>query len=113
MFETLNNAADKGAESGKKYIESSYKHAKLKIFQQLTVSVGMVAKIVLIGGLISTGLIFLAVAAAIAIGHHLDNVMLGYLIVGGLFFVLALIIFALKKSIEKVIIVKISKKFFD
>lgn len=98
---------------GEKYLKTSYEYYKLKIFEQLTISIGMVMKIILIGGFTLIGVSFLAVALALSIGEALNNATLGFVSVGILFFILSAILFQLRKHLNNFIIKKLSKKFFN
>lgn len=113
IFESINNTSDKAVDIGEKYIKDTQEYYKLKIFQQLTISISLVAKALIIGGLLFIGLIFLAVAAALAIGRLIDDVALGYVIVAGLFLVMAMIIYFARGVINKKIIETLSLKFFN
>ncbi len=112
VFESINNTSEKVSDIGEKYVTKSYEYFKLKVFQQLSFTISMMAKAIVIGAVLFIGLIFMAVAGAIAIGNALDNVSLGYLIVGGLFMVIALLIFLLRNLIDSTIINKFHSKFF-
>ncbi|MEZ4803409.1 MAG: phage holin family protein [Gelidibacter sp.] len=113
IFESINNTSDKAVDIGEKYINDTQEYYRLKIFQQLTVSISLVAKVLVIGGLLFIGLIFLAVAAALAIGDWLDNVALGYVIVSGAFLVICAIVYYSRSFINHKVITKLSPKFFD
>lgn len=113
IFESINNTSDKAVDIGEKYIKDTQEYYKLKIFQQLTISVSLVAKALIIGGLLFIGLIFLAVAAALAIGRMIDDVALGYVIVAGVLMIMALIIYFTRDFINKTVIKTLSLKFFN
>lgn len=113
MFEGIHNATAEGKEAAKKYAESSYKYFRLKIFQQLTVSIGLIVKLIIIGSLLSLGIIFCAIAGALILGDELGNMAHGYLAMAGIFFVISLIIYLFRKSIDRKILKEISKKFFN
>ncbi len=113
IFESINNTTDSAAEIGEKYLNDTKEYFRLKIFQQLTISVGMIAKALIIGGLLFIGLIFLSVAAALAIGQWIDSVALGYLIVAAIFLIVGAIIYFQRSIISRKIIVKMSPKFFN
>ncbi len=113
IFESINNTSDKAVGVGEKYLQDTQDYFKLKIFQQLTVSVSMVTKVLVIGGLLFIGLIFISVAAALAIGDWLDNTALGYLIVAGFFLITGALLYTNRNLIDKEIIKKMSPKFFN
>lgn len=113
IFESINNTSDKAAEVGEKYLRDSHDYYKLKIFQQLTVSVSMIAKALLIGGLLFIGLIFISIAAALALGDLIGNIAVGYLIVAGFFLIAGAVLYSNRRFINHEIIKKMSPKFFN
>ena len=113
IFESINESTTDAVKSGEDYIKYTEEYVKLKIFQQLSFTFSMLIKIALVGGFIFLGLIFLAISGAIALGNLLNNVSLGVLIVGAILLCFASIIFALRKQIDKMLIKKFSKTFFD
>lgn len=113
IFESINNTSDKAVDVGEKYIKDTREYYRLKIFQQLTVTVSLVAKVMIIGGLLFIGLIFLSVAAALAIGKELENAALGYVIVAGFFLLLGFVLYLTRNFINSKIISKLSPKFFN
>lgn len=113
LFESLINNSEEGMDLGKKYAITSYKYSKLKLFQILTYSISTIIKILFIGSLILSSIIFLAVAGAIAVGDYFKNPSLGYLIVGGSLFLLSLFFLFLRNRIDKKVISKIANLFFE
>lgn len=112
IFESINNTSNKASDIGERYIDKSFEYYKLRIFQQLTYIISMAGKALIIGAVLFIGLIFMAFAAAIAIGNALGHVSLGYLIVGGLFTLVAFIIYKVRHLIDGKIISKIQIKFY-
>ncbi|SFN74097.1 hypothetical protein SAMN04487989_103135 [Bizionia echini] len=112
VFESIGDKTDRATDIGEKYIKVSHQYFRLKLFQQLTFSVSMVAKLVVIGAFIILGIIFGAVAVAISIGNFYNSLPIGYLSVAMLFFLLGLILYFTRKSINTFIIKKMSLKFF-
>ncbi|WGD35045.1 hypothetical protein [Olleya sp. YS] len=113
VFESLNDTSSQAVDKGEAFLKKSHEYYKLKIFQQLTSSLSLMLKALLIGGLMLIGLVFLAISSAIAIGNNLDSFALGFVIVGALFFIISLIIYLLRKQINNTVIRTISKSFFD
>ncbi len=112
VFESINNTSNKATDIGERYFDKTREYVKLKIFQQVSYTVSMVGKALIIGAVLFIGLIFLAVALAIYLGHLLGYVALGYLIVGILFLIVALIIYKVRYLIDAQIIEKIQMKIF-
>ena len=113
MFNSIGETTDKATDIGEAYFTASRQYLKLKIFQQLTLSVSMVTKLVVIGAFLFLGLIFCAIAAALAIGEVLENVFFGYLIVGLFFMLIGFSLYIGRSAINKSVLQKIGKKFFS
>ena len=113
IFESIDKSTTKGVKSGEDYIKCTEAYYKLKVFQQLSLSFSLLIKLALIGVFIFLGLIFLAIAAAIALGNSIGSISLGILIVGLTLILFGFIPYALRKRIDKTILIKFSKSFFD
>ncbi|HLV39585.1 hypothetical protein [Xanthomarina sp.] len=113
VFNSIGETTDKATDIGETYFKASHQYLKLKIFQQLTLSVSMVTKLVVIGAFLFLGLIFCAVATAMAIGEALENLLLGYLIIGAFFLFTAILIYWSRAAINKIVLQKIGDKFFS
>lgn len=112
VFESINNTSEKASEIGERYVTKSYEYYKLKVFQQLSYTISTLGKALIIGAILFIGFIFMAVSGAIAIGEALNNVALGYLIMGGLFMLIALIFYLLRYLLDATIINKFYSKFY-
>lgn len=112
IFESINDTADRASEFGEKYVDKSYQYYKLKVFQQLAYVVSMFGKVLLMGAVLFIGSLFLAIAAAIAIGEYLGDIALGYLVVGGLFVVTAIIIYLCRGLIDSKVIKMVQALFY-
>lgn len=113
VLDSLNDTSKIAISAGEVYVKKSKEYAKLKVFQQLTITVSLVGKMLIIGAILFISVFFLAAAAAIAIGYLFDNMALGCLIIGGLFMILALIVYLFRSYINKKVISSMSLKFFD
>lgn len=112
-LDKLMNTSDEGAEIGKKYLTASYEYSKLKVFYLVTQSVSTISKLFILGSLLSIGVLFLAIAGAIVLGDYFENSAYGYLAIGVILFVVALIVYAFRNSFDKKIIKKMSHQFYD
>lgn len=113
IIDSINETREKISDSGETYIKKSQEYYKLKIFQQITLSISVVAKVLVIGGLLFSALFFLAFAAAVALGEYVNNIALGYLIIGSIFLILLLIVYLKREIINQKVIEALSKKFFE
>lgn len=113
LFESINESTKKAAQSGENYLKNSEEYFKLKIFQQLSLSYSLLIKLSIIGGLIFLGVVFLAVAGTISLGEWLGSIVFGVILVGVILLLLAMIAYLFRKKIDKIIIKKMSKSYFD
>lgn len=113
IFKTLDESSSSIKDIAEKYVQASQKYLKLKIFQQLTLSLSLIIKFFAIGSFIFMAFLFIAIAAAIALGNAFGSITIGCLIVGLFFITFALVVYLCRKSIERKIIKTISNKFFE
>jgi hypothetical protein len=74
----------------------------------------MIVKFLLIAICLSMVVLFGSIAAAFAIAAYLDNIVLGFLSVGGFYLILSLLLFLVKdKIVEGPILEKFSTIFFN
>ena len=96
------------------YIESSLAYYKLWGFKVAMKSTTLALKFFLIAICLMIGLLFISVAGALAIGKLLDSYTLGFLIVAGIYLILAFLLFLIKdKIVEGPILEKFSEIFFN
>ena len=101
-------------ENAKAYIESSVAYYKLWGFKVAMKSTTLMLKFFLIAFCLMIVLLFISVAGAMAIGNLLHSYPFGFLIVAGVYLVLALLLFLIKdKIVEGPILEKFSEIFFN
>ncbi|WP_405384751.1 phage holin family protein [Maribacter sp. LLG6340-A2] len=113
IIESLNDTSNKAIDVGEIYYKKTQEYYRLKVFQQLSTTTGMLLKIVVIGGLGFLALIFLSVAGVIALGNILDSMVASCLIATAIFIVLLVIAYLLRKKIDNLLVKKLSVKFFN
>jgi len=113
LIDSISATNSKATDVSERYIKTSYKYFKLKAFQQISISVGMVFKAIIIGGLALISIFLSAIALALYIGNAISNYPNGFLIVGIIFLTLSVIVYLLRGMIDKKIIKRLSKKFFN
>ena len=113
IFESLNDTSNKAIDVGEIYYKKTQEYYRLKVFQQLTMTTGVLLKIAVIGGLGFLALIFLTVAGIIFLGHVLESMVAACLIAGASFIVFLIIAYIFRKRIDNILIKKLSDKFFD
>lgn len=95
------------------YLENSEKYVYLKSFKISMALVTEFAQIILVGALALLTLFILALGASFGLGQLLDNTFYGFLIVGAFILVVTIIAYLLRKKLNKPIIRKFSKSYFD
>jgi hypothetical protein len=113
VIESLNNTSNKAADSGQQLYETTREYYKLKAFKHLATTTSMFSKMLLVGSLFFLGFAFFIVAGTIYLGELLESTILSCMTMGGLLFIVAGIIYALRKRIDTAIIRKLSPKFFN
>lgn len=113
-FEELKESTGKIQEETKAYVESTVQYYKLWGFNIVMKSARMIVRFILLGFFLMIAFLFGSIAAALAIGDALDSLALGFLIVAGAYFVLILLLYFLRlRFIERQILRKFSKLFFN
>ncbi|MBD3583758.1 competence protein [Flavobacterium selenitireducens] len=114
VLDDLKDNADDLKENVKGFIDSNVAYYKLWFFKVAMKSTTMLLKLLLLAIFLTLVLVFLSVAAALAIGYALENLAYGFLIVGGFYIVLSLIVYNVKdKIVEGPILEKFSEFFFN
>lgn len=113
MFGKIKENLQDMHEETKDLIESNIAYYKLWSFKLLTKSASMLVKLLLVSIAFVMVMVFFSTAGALAIGYALDNFVYGFLIVGGVYLILGIVVFNLKNKIEKPILKRFSEIFFN
>ncbi len=113
IIQSLNETSEKAVDTGEVYLKKTQEYYKLKVFQQLTLTVSMLCKIAIIGVLLFLGFIFFIVSGTIALAEVIDNTSLACIIVGGFLFILSILVYFLRGKIDTAVIKTTAKTFFD
>ncbi|WP_139149337.1 hypothetical protein [Ulvibacter litoralis] len=97
----------------KEYAKKEYEYSKLKIFFQIASLTTSIAKAILIGTAFTLFTVFISFALAIGLGQLFNNMYLGYIAVAGLYLLIAVFIYAFRSKLERFIVQKLSKTYFD
>lgn len=113
-FEKLSNSIDELNHNLKAFAHSNAEYYKLEFFKQAMKGATALVKFMVLGGIISIAFVIISVAVAISISEAIGVPSAGYFIVGG-FYLLAffLVFFFGRKPIEKLLLVKFSRIFFN
>ncbi len=95
------------------YLENSEEYLKLKVFKVIMGMVALAAQIVLVVSITLLALIFLSFAASFAIGKALNDDYLGFIIVGAFYVLIGIICYVFRNRLNKPLIKKFSKRYFD
>ena len=98
----------------KAFLDANIDYYSLLGFKIVAKATGFILKIFTLSLFVAMALLFLSFAAAFAIGRMLDSNTYGFLIVGGLYIITAIIIYNMRKAIIDIpVLKKFSKIFFD
>jgi hypothetical protein len=113
-FEEIKENVGDIQENAKAYMESSIAYYKLWGFKVAMKSTTLMVKFMLIAFCLTIVLLFLSIAGALALGKMFDSYPLGFLVVAGIYSILAALLFLVKdKVVEGPILEKFSEIFFD
>ncbi len=112
-FEELKENFHEAERSFRSYAESTGEYYKLKGFKFLMqgISTALKGLVVVVMALIT--LLFLSVAAAFGIGEALGNTSYGFLVVGLVYALLGVLLYALRHRFDKPLLRKFSEFYFD
>lgn len=111
-FEEIKENAEDLKQEVKKLIDANLKYYKLWGFKILMKSTTTMLKIFLLAVMLMIVTIFFSIAAALGIGYWLDNFAYGFLIVGFIYLVMAIVVYyAQDKIVEGAMLSRFSKIF--
>ncbi|MBO0342063.1 MAG: phage holin family protein [Bacteroidota bacterium] len=112
-FEEIKEQIDHVQDGVRSYVKNSLDFYRLQSFRSMMKGITMATKVLLIGGVGFIALLFLSLSAAFWFATMLGNTAEGFLIVGGFYVLVGIIFFLMKKKIEKPLLKKFSKFYFD
>lgn len=113
-FDELKDELNSIQDNAKAYVDTSIEYYKLKGFKIAMKSASLIARGVVALLFISLFIFFISTALALAIGKLLDSYIYGFLIVAFFYLILtSIVLFFKSKFIEKKVIQKFSKIFFN
>lgn len=112
-FEEVKENFIEAEASAKSYLENSHKYYKLKGFKVMMKAILVFAKIAMVSVMLVLALLFLSASAAFWVGEYLNSTALGFLIVGGCYILLGLLIYLLRNRLNKPLLKKFSEFYFD
>ncbi|MCR9226368.1 MAG: phage holin family protein [Flavobacteriaceae bacterium] len=112
-FEEIKEQIDHVEQGVRSYVKNSLDFYRLQSFKSMMRGITIAAKVLIIGCVVSLGLLFLSLSAAFWLSTLLDSTAQGFLIVGGFYILVGLILFLLRSKMERPILKKFSKFYFD
>lgn len=112
-FEDIKEQIDHVEDGVRSYVKNSLDFYRLQSFRSMMKGITMATKMLLIGGIGSIALLFLSLSAAFWFGNMLGSTAEGFLIVGGFYVLIGIIMFLLRSKIEKPLLKEFSKFYFD
>lgn len=110
LSENVTSVSDKA----KEYSKSMAEYYKLRLFKYVAKSTSSLVLFFSILCFITLGLLFLSFAASFYIGELLDSRALGFLIIGGFYLLIVVLVFSFgKKTIERNVLKALSKLFTE
>lgn len=114
LKEELNTNFDELKSEAKSFIDTNIDYYQLWAFKVTTKASGLVLKIFVLSLLLLLALLFLSFAAAFAIGSAMNSTTYGFLIIGGVYILLSIVIVYFRKQIlDPLVIKKFSDIFFN
>lgn len=111
-FEEVKDNIDDLKRQAKAVLDANVRYYKLWGFKILMKSTTMMLKMFLLAVMLCIVTIFFSIALALGIGYWLDNFAYGFLIVGGIYLILSIIVFKVQnKIVEGPILAKFSRIF--
>ncbi len=95
------------------YLETSEEYLQLKVFKILMHSVTNLSQIALVGTLIVVALVMLSLGASLAINEQMDSFYIGFVIVGLVYVLIAVLCYFFREKLDKPLLRKFSKHYFD
>lgn len=100
-------------DSARSYVDSSLKYYRLKSFKSMMQGITVTAKVLLIGAMVGMALLLLSIAASFWIGGMLESNAGGFLVVGGFYILIGLLMYVFKQRLERPLLRKFSEFYFD
>ncbi|MCK0161223.1 hypothetical protein [Allomuricauda sp. F6463D] len=112
-FEEIKEQIDHVEQGVRSYVKNSLDFYRLQSFRSMMKGVTMAAQALVIYGITFLSLLFLSFSAAFWIGDELESTAQGFLIVGGFYVLIVIVLFLARKLIERPLLKKFSKFYFD
>lgn len=95
------------------YLETSTDYLRLQLFKTLMRLLTSLAKSVAVGVLVFLSLIFLSIAAALALGSWLQDDLLAFALIGVFYLLCGALAYILRRRIERKVLRSFSDLYYD
>ncbi|MDO6516150.1 hypothetical protein [Zobellia uliginosa] len=112
-FEELKESISEAEASAKSYLDSSREFYKLKAFKLLMKGITGFAQAAFLSVALILALLFLSLGAAFWMGNQLEDTALGFLIVGGFYILLGILVFVFRRTLVKPLMARFSELYFE
>ena len=112
-LEELKDNLSEADHNVRNYLKNTEEYYKLKGFKIAMHSITSFVKILMLGSIALLSLFMLSFALAHGIGQWLDNIFLGFLIMGVFYILLGLIVYMFRNKVDGSILRNFSEYFFD
>ena len=112
LFDIKEHIAE-AEDSARSYVDSSLQYYRLKSFKSMMQGITVTAKVLLIGAMVAMALLLLSIAASFWIGGLLESNAGGFLVVGGFYILIGLLMYVFKERLERPLLRKFSEFYFD
>ncbi|NND04942.1 MAG: hypothetical protein HKN87_01060 [Saprospiraceae bacterium] len=112
-FEEVKQDLMKAEADARSYLENSEEYLQLKVLNILMTYVTNFAQILLVGSSIVLALFILSIGASLAINQEMDSHYLGFIIVGGIHTLTAVLCYFFGERLNGTVIRTFSKNYFD
>mgnify|MGYP000284753942 CR=1 FL=1 len=79
-------------------IEAYIEYYKAVVYEKLVIAISGSSTLIILAFLLFIGIHFLSIGAALLFGYLLSNYILGFVIVGGLYFLMAILVYLMRNS---------------
>ena len=111
ILDSLQDTADGAADSAKTYMNSTEGYFKLQVFKHMALFMTFTVKALVVGGLALIALTFFSICGVLLLSQLLESTLLACALVGGVFLLLAVIVYVKRKAIDQKILNNLSKQF--
>ncbi|MGJ8716250.1 MAG: phage holin family protein [Maribacter stanieri] len=95
------------------YIEHSDEYYRLKIFKVLSKNVTGLLKCILIGVSSLFALLFVSFAACLWLSEVMNSYFSGFILVAGFYILIAILLYLFREQLNRPVLKKLSKYYFD